>query len=134
MAQNRPDLVASAVTFLRDPSVADSPVASRLSFLEAKGLTPAEIDEAFRTTYGSSPGNTASSSDLAAAVQPHSRMFSQSYPPPAYRGTPNFASTSQVFDERGRDWRDWFIMTVVGGTVGYFLVSMARVSYSLVYC
>lgn len=31
-----------------------------------------------------------------------------------------------------RDWRDWFIMGVVGGTVGYVAVKLAKVS--LIFC
>ncbi|RMZ76648.1 hypothetical protein DV738_g4866, partial [Chaetothyriales sp. CBS 135597] len=40
----REDLVASAVTFLRDPSVASSPLDKRIEFLKSKNLTQEEID------------------------------------------------------------------------------------------
>lgn len=33
--------------------------------------------------------------------------------------------------EYERDWRDWFIMAVVGGTVGYVAVKLAQVSVAL---
>lgn len=37
--------------------------------------------------------------------------------------------------EYERDWRDWFIMAVVGGTVGYVAVKLAQVSVgSLIVC
>jgi Pex14 N-terminal domain len=44
----REEQVQSAVRFLSHPRVRGSPVVYRRSFLEKKGLTPREIDEAFR--------------------------------------------------------------------------------------
>lgn len=91
--------VASAVSFLRDPSVRDSPLSKKLAFLEAKGLSPQEIDAAMRMA-----GNT--------QQQPQQQY---QYAPP-YAGQP-----------RQTDWRDWFIMATVGGAVGTLAYSLARV-------
>lgn len=44
----REDQVQNAVKFLSHPKVRGSPVMYRRSFLEKKGLTKEEIDEAFR--------------------------------------------------------------------------------------
>lgn len=44
----REDQVQNAVKFLSHPKVQGSPVIYRRSFLEKKGLTKEEIDEAFR--------------------------------------------------------------------------------------
>jgi len=44
----REDLVQSAVSFLKHPKVVTSSDGQRRSFLENKGLTVDEIDEAFR--------------------------------------------------------------------------------------
>ncbi|KIZ02345.1 hypothetical protein MNEG_5615 [Monoraphidium neglectum] len=44
----REDQIASAVAFLSHEKVRASPVATKRSFLERKGLTAAEIDEAFK--------------------------------------------------------------------------------------
>ncbi|TJX36343.1 hypothetical protein E8P77_34080, partial [Soehngenia saccharolytica] len=44
----REDQVQNAVKFLSHPKVRGSPVMYRRSFLERKGLTKEEIDEAFR--------------------------------------------------------------------------------------
>lgn len=44
----REDQVQNAVKFLQHPKVSGSPVVYRRSFLEKKGLTKEEIDEAFR--------------------------------------------------------------------------------------
>lgn len=44
----REDYIQNAVKFLSHPKVKGSPVFHRRSFLEKKGLTKEEIDEAFR--------------------------------------------------------------------------------------
>jgi hypothetical protein len=44
----REDYIQNAVKFLEHPKVKGSPVSYRYSFLEKKGLTKEEIDEAFR--------------------------------------------------------------------------------------
>ncbi len=44
----REDYIQNAVNFLGHPKVKGSPVFYRRSFLEKKGLTKEEIDEAFR--------------------------------------------------------------------------------------
>ena len=48
----RDDLVGAAVSFLTNPKVEHTPEASKRRFLtERKGLTVAEVDEAFRRAY-----------------------------------------------------------------------------------
>jgi hypothetical protein len=44
----REDYIQNAVKFLAHPKVKGSPVSYRYSFLEKKGLTKDEIEEAFR--------------------------------------------------------------------------------------
>eukprot|EP00983_Pelagomonas_calceolata_P122258 1160890-Pelagomonas_calceolata.AAC.7 len=44
----REDMLQNAVAFLTHPKVKDSPEATKRSFLDRKGLTTAEVDEAFR--------------------------------------------------------------------------------------
>lgn len=43
---DRETLIQNAVNFLQDPSVQNSPVSSRIIFLEKKGLSQDEIDQA----------------------------------------------------------------------------------------
>ncbi|KAF7306990.1 hypothetical protein MIND_00491800 [Mycena indigotica] len=45
---DRNELIRNAVVFLNDPNTQTSPYAQRVQFLEAKGLTPSEIDLAIR--------------------------------------------------------------------------------------
>ncbi|CAI9117358.1 OLC1v1018735C1 [Oldenlandia corymbosa var. corymbosa] len=56
----REDQVQNAVKFLSHPKVRGSPVMYRRSFLERKGLTKEEIDEAFRRVPDSNPSATTS--------------------------------------------------------------------------
>ncbi|KAJ1261174.1 hypothetical protein BS78_09G007500 [Paspalum vaginatum] len=54
----REDYVQNAVKFLSHPKVKGSPVVYRRSFLEKKGLTTQEIDEAFRRVPDPQPSST----------------------------------------------------------------------------
>jgi peroxin-14 len=98
----RERLISSAVGFLQDPSVETSPLAKRIAFLESKGLTTSEIEEALRRA-----SNLSNTRNL---------FFSGGYP------------QSYPVDRNASDWRDWFVMTVMGGGVGYLLINLARVS------
>ncbi|GAA5915277.1 peroxisomal membrane protein PEX14 [Sporobolomyces salmoneus] len=100
---DRASLISSAVSFLRDPSTASSPLAQRIAFLESKGLNQQEIEQALQAANGgplvmSSHGNAGMGMRGARAGQ---REFE-------------------------RDWRDWFIMSVVGGGVGWLAVKLAQ--------
>lgn len=111
-------MVQSAVSFLSDPKVHSSSVAQRIAFLESKGLSSQEIDEALRQVGlggggggepNRGPANYSQQRSPYAAVQ-------QQYPPYAQQPAAS------------RDWRDWFIMAVVSGAVGYGVIALARVS------
>ncbi|KAL1333967.1 peroxisomal membrane protein PEX14 isoform X3 [Arachis ipaensis] len=76
----REEQVQNAVKFLSHPKVKGSPVMYRRSFLERKGLTKEEIDEAFRRVPDSAPtvqtggvtqdGQVKSSSNIQQQAQP----------------------------------------------------------------
>ncbi|KAL6627573.1 hypothetical protein ACP70R_031299 [Stipagrostis hirtigluma subsp. patula] len=68
----REDYIQNAVKFLSHPKVKGSPVFHRRSFLEKKGLTKEEIDEAFRRVPDTQPNNTnaAAASSQQAAQSP----------------------------------------------------------------
>ncbi|XP_078174550.1 peroxisomal membrane protein PEX14-like isoform X1 [Carex rostrata] len=68
----REDQVQNAVRFLSHPRVKGSPVVYRRSFLEKKGLTKEEVDEAFRRVPDSSPtsGTSAESPVSTQVVAP----------------------------------------------------------------
>jgi peroxin-14 len=108
----REDLVSSAVQFLADPAVQQSPVTKRVAFLESKGLNSEEIDEALRRA-----NNVSSSSS------------SPSQHPPPVPAQPGYIAQQRTQPPRlpERDWRDWFIMAVVSGGVGYGMYFLAKV-------
>ncbi|TRM66148.1 hypothetical protein BD626DRAFT_628109 [Schizophyllum amplum] len=99
-APPRQELIQNAVVFLADPKTQSSSFAQRIQFLEAKGLTPAEIDIAMRQA------NTGAGPSYQAAYAPNA--FG-AYPPP-----------------RQWDWRDYFITAVASGTVAYGAVSLFK--------
>ncbi|GBG68813.1 hypothetical protein CBR_g3508 [Chara braunii] len=61
----REDQVQNAVNFLSHPKVRGSPVKFRRAFLERKGLSQGEIDEAFRRVPDSSPSMEAKGNDAS---------------------------------------------------------------------
>ncbi|XP_006643651.2 peroxisomal membrane protein PEX14 isoform X1 [Oryza brachyantha] len=81
----REDYIQNAVNFLGHPKVKGSPVFYRRSFLEKKGLTKEEIDEAFRRVPDPQPSSTdvaavgsqqASIPNQSAGVQPYKTVQS----------------------------------------------------------
>ncbi|KAK0117747.1 peroxisomal membrane protein pex14 [Cadophora gregata] len=115
----REDIVASAVTFLQDPSVAGSPIENRIAFLQSKNLTQEEIDIALARAGGeSAPANY---SNYAPQQQQVIRQ-----PQPGYGGYQQPPWQQPPPEIPKRDWRDWFIMATVMGGVGYGLYFVAK--------
>jgi peroxin-14 len=52
---DRKEIIANAVRFLSDPKVQEAPLEKRISFLESKGLTRAEIDLALSQVTTTAP-------------------------------------------------------------------------------
>ncbi|XP_032904387.1 peroxisomal membrane protein PEX14 [Amblyraja radiata] len=61
----REQLIATAVKFLQNSRVRQSPVATRKSFLKKKGLTDEEVEIALQQS------NTGSDEEIGPAIQPH---------------------------------------------------------------
>lgn len=115
-------MVASAVSFLNDNKVQQSSVSQRVSFLESKGLSPDEIDEALRQTGASGAITAGAAAQAGPSRSVYSAPLSQQQQyGPVFHGQPYPATTGH-----DRDWRDWFIMAVVSGTVGYGIIALAR--------
>lgn len=117
----REDLVSSAVTFLQDPTVAASPVESRIAFLQSKNLTEEEVNAALARAGGdSSPAPS-----YQAGYAPQQQVVRQ--PQPNYGAYQQYPPWPQAPPELPkRDWRDWFIMATVMGGVGYGLYTVAK--------
>lgn len=123
----REDLVASAVQFLQDPSVASSPLEKRVAFLQAKNLTQEEVDAAISRcqstgavaqSYQPPPGAVS-----APPAQQSPAYYGQPYPQQQY---PPYAWPQQPPAPPRRDWRDWFIMATVVSGVSYGMYSLGK--------
>ncbi|KAH8835796.1 peroxisomal membrane anchor protein conserved region-domain-containing protein [Flagelloscypha sp. PMI_526] len=97
---DRAELIRNAVNFLSDPNTQSSPLAQKIQFLEAKGLTPPEIDSAFKQA--------------------------QAQPGPSYAPYPGAYGFPGGPPQSGWDWRDYFITAVVSGAVTYGAVSLFK--------
>ncbi|KAI6005306.1 peroxisomal membrane anchor protein conserved region-domain-containing protein [Pisolithus orientalis] len=104
---DRQDLISNAVAFLSDFSTQQAPLAQRVQFLEAKGLTSPEIEEALKQAANKTP-----------PLQPSPQTHSHSV---LYGPSPYNALQPQPWD-----WRDYFITAVISGTVVYGAVSLFK--------
>ncbi|CAO1621267.1 unnamed protein product [Sympodiomycopsis kandeliae] len=115
-AAPRQEMIQSAISFLSDPKIQSSSIAQRIAFLESKGLNSAEIDEALRQSgLAGQPPQPVAPRGYPQQQQQQQQPYYGPYPP-----------RSQVDGPPTRDWRDWFIMAVVTGTVGYGVIALAR--------
>ncbi|KAI9893477.1 MAG: peroxisomal membrane protein pex14 [Vezdaea aestivalis] len=121
----REDLISSAVEFLRDPGAAASPLESRIAFLRSKNLTQHEIDTALSRSSDGSPPPPQPTSYSPAPQQQHVQQPLQSQQPyPPYQQQPYWVQQPPPLPRR--DWRDWFIMATLTGSVSYALLLLAR--------
>ncbi|KXN89966.1 Peroxisomal membrane protein pex14 [Leucoagaricus sp. SymC.cos] len=102
---DRQDLLRNAIAFLQDPKTQASPLTQRIQFLEAKGLTPAEIDQVVRQVSASAP------------PQGYQQNYISNYTHGPYPLTPR---------AQGWDWRDYFVIAVISGAVTYGAVSLFK--------
>ncbi|KAL3571094.1 hypothetical protein D5086_028343 [Populus alba] len=104
----REDQVQNAVKFLSHPKVRGSPIMYRRSFLEKKGLTKEEIDEAFRRVPDPTPSTQATSSSQEGQVK-----STPNVQPPAPAQTPQpvaaaptgVISTMRTLTQHQFNWR-----------------------------
>jgi peroxin-14 len=103
---DRQEYIRNAVSFLADPKAQASPLAQRIQFLEAKGLSGPEIEEALRQANSPRP--------LPSHIQ---------QPPygPVYGPLPYVPQLNPPWD-----WRDYFITAVVSGSLAYGAIALAR--------
>ncbi|KAG7194752.1 peroxisomal membrane protein pex14 [Scheffersomyces spartinae] len=107
------ELINSAVSFLKDGSVAGSPLNKKVEFLESKGLNQQEIEEALKrandgySSVGSSSSSSSSSSTTSSAPM-------ASGPPLDY-----YSAVAPAVPERL--WKDYFIMATATAGVTYGL-------------
>lgn len=144
---SRQDLVRDAVTFLRDPKVTSSPLVQKVQFLESKGLTSTEIEQALHTVSSGGEIDVAGDSSNGEATTQDERNYTGSVGTAWKRSPGDYAPAAPLHAAAGygyqqqqqqrmmlrpppepprRDWRDYFIMAVVSGGVMYGLAALTR--------
>lgn len=120
----REDLISSAISFLSDPKVQSAPLAKKVSFLESKGMTSEEIEEAMARVNGKSTGASTSAAAAAAPVVAAG--------PPSAAGGPVVSHAAgappPVPARPSYDWRDIFVAATLAGGISYGVWILAKVS------
>jgi len=118
----REDVVAGATKFLQDPTIASTPVEKKIAFLQAKNLTPEEVNAAL-TRVGQHPAPPPAYSQAVTHQPPQPFYNNPSYPQQYPYG---WQQNPQQQTPPRRDWRDWFIMATVVSGVSYGLFSLGK--------
>jgi len=138
MSGIRQAFVTNAISFLRDPQTQEAPIEKRIEFLRAKGLNQDEIDAAFQqvgvvgTMSSAAPvaGETSASTDPKLFSVPNLSVAGPLPHQNYYQQAPTHGYATRMYGpapgEERRDWRDWFIMAVVSGSVMVGVYSLAR--------
>ncbi|KAF9092225.1 peroxisomal membrane protein pex14 [Mortierella sp. GBA35] len=120
MSGKREDILASAVKFLQDPKVQASSLGKKVAFLESKGLTSEEIEEAMQRANGTAPSSAAGT--VSTAVVPgHPQQQQQMMP---YPGQQVMMAPPPLPPKY--DWKDMFIAAVVAGGFSYGMWQVAK--------
>ncbi|KAI8320278.1 hypothetical protein GQ54DRAFT_312802 [Martensiomyces pterosporus] len=124
----REDIIESAVRFLTDPKVQSSTLAKKISFLETKGLTNAEIEDALARAKSQPPSAASASSTQGSAAseqQQSTAATGPATPAPVYGYAQQMAPPAPP-PRPHLDWKDYFIAAVVAGGLGYGLYILAK--------
>jgi len=108
---------------LQDPTIASTPVEKKIAFLQAKNLTPEEVNAAL-TRVGQHPAPPPAYSQAVTHQPPQPFYNNPSYPQQYPYG---WQQNPQQQTPPRRDWRDWFIMATVVSGVSYGLFSLGKV-------
>lgn len=124
---DRQQLVASAVRFLKDPKVQAAALTKKVAFLEKKGLTSTEIQEALATAAAPGSAGLAAENATTLSATPATPATSMmptagginmvNLPPPPPPPPPPAKLT----------WKDYFIAAVVIGGVSYGFLALFKV-------
>lgn len=124
MSGKREDILASAVKFLQDPKVQASSLGKKVAFLESKGLTSEEIEEAMQRANGTTPAAGAAVSQALVPGQPQQQQMVP------YPGQQVMMAPPPLPPKY--DWKDMFIAAVVAGGFSYGMWQVAKVRSPLV--
>ncbi|KAF9966785.1 peroxisomal membrane protein pex14 [Mortierella alpina] len=120
MSGKREDILASAVKFLQDPKVQASTLGKKVAFLESKGLTSEEIEEAMQRANGTAP--SAGATALVPATVQQGNMMVPAYGQPG----PGQVMMAPPPLPPKYDWKDLFIAAVVAGGFSYGMWQVAK--------
>ncbi|CDK25239.1 unnamed protein product [Kuraishia capsulata CBS 1993] len=123
MTSIREDMVLSAVEFLQNPTIADAPLAKKIEFIESKGLTEDEVQEALLRAKG---GNTQVSGDHGVSTPTVQSLgnFSSVQGVNGYSGVPEYYYNAPPLPER--DWKDYFIMATATAGVSFGIYQIVK--------
>ncbi|GMF82753.1 unnamed protein product [[Candida] boidinii] len=122
----RKDLVDNAVEFLLDKSISSSPLTKKIEFMESKGLTQDEIQQALlRSQQPHQQPQPESHTQVQQQQQVLPTRQSQHTqqpvrPPPV----PEYYYNAPPIPER--DWKDYFIMATATAGVSYGLYQIVK--------
>ncbi|KAF9175547.1 peroxisomal membrane protein pex14 [Mortierella sp. AD011] len=125
MSGMREDILASAVKFLQDSNVQASPLGKKVAFLESKGLTSQEIEEAMARANGTSTGAAATTTTTTAAAGTTPGTVQQMTIPYQGQGQVVMAPPPPPLPVK-YDWKDMFIAAVVAGGFSYGMWQIAK--------
>ncbi|KAG0267163.1 peroxisomal membrane protein pex14 [Mortierella polycephala] len=118
MSGVREDILASAIKFLQDPKVQASSLGKKVAFLESKGLTQQEIEEAMARANGTSTGAAGTVAMAAPSVPTQ-------YTAVAHPGQGQVMMAPPPLPPK-YDWKDMFIAAVVAGGFSYGMWQIAK--------
>ncbi|KAJ3284668.1 peroxisomal membrane protein pex14 [Borealophlyctis nickersoniae] len=121
---SREDVIQSAIRFLQDPKVQQSPLAKRIAFLEGKGLSSEEIEQALARAGGGS-ATTTTTTTVANAAPPVPPGGPGAYPPPGYPQYP-LMYAPQPPPPSQLNWKDYTLGAVGVVGAGYGLYVLAK--------
>ncbi|OXG12563.1 peroxin-14 [Cryptococcus neoformans Ze90-1] len=124
---DRVQLIQNAILFLNDPKTQNSSLTSRVQFLESKGLTEKEIEQAIREAGDAGTAGVVGEGEVERERVGPSSAYGR--PPERPRvPAPNYGYgyTYAPPEPPKRDWRDLFIMAMVSGGVVYGLTALTR--------
>lgn len=111
------ELLGSAVSFLRDPGVASSPLNKKIEFLQSKGLNEQEIEEAMKRANSDEPHTQSQQPQQHNPPKTYQSAILQhghtQQPPLPY----DYYAVAPQVPERG--WKDYFIMATATAGVTY---------------
>ncbi|GMG19845.1 unnamed protein product [Ambrosiozyma monospora] len=117
-AELREDLITNAVEFLQDKTIADSSLTKKIQFIESKGLTEAEVEEAIHRAQNGDYTTPSSSASLTTTTK-QSESLTSPKPP-----LPDYYYAAPPLPER--DWKDYFIMATATAGVSYGLYQILK--------